>query len=255
MILPTTKPNVFVVMVHAVFVTTFLAVGDGTQAVSVFSQEELARFPGSLASNNTATVPQGIRVADNFQIPSGTPTIVRSIRFVGGYVPATLDDDVTISSDSFRIEFFENVAEAPGDILTGGAFLNAEALQRIELNGVVLSTFIEAYQYVVELDAPLTLMPDTTYWVSISNDQSPNFGWVWGRAAEGFDDGMRSTDPGDPNGPWNLIGSGNLFFSLHNQIAPEPSTALLTSGAVLSISSLFRDRRTKRCVPLALPVS
>lgn len=209
----------------SVFLTSVLI--DSAVAAPIFSQESLPRNPGALSSNHAIVSAGGARIADNFQINGDTPEVLRSLRFVGGNIERDPGNSAPLGLDHFRVEFLTDASNAPGEILTGGSYTNLQATERTRLDGVSLSGFIDAYQYVLELDQPLAILPSTTYWISISNDLSPDYSWRWATTNIGFDDLIYSTTLGDPNGPLTNMGDGRMVFSLHNILVPEPLSCFL----------------------------
>ncbi len=201
-----------------------------TYGATVFSQ---AAPPDPSAAFNSDVSSGGQKIADNFALAGSEAITVRSIRFIGGFgntapPPSTPGLD-SLPSDAIRVIFFEDAAGLPGEPLNGGDFTLANVVSRVPTGGPLLNSVYEPIEYGVNLGDGIALEPSTAYWVSITNEPSDSFFWVWARAnGVVFDSKLASTMDSVTAGNWVAGGSGGgMWFELNDHNIPEPSTLTL----------------------------
>lgn len=215
---------------------SFLAWPECAIGEPVYSQV-LPEEPGASFGSSDSPISQ--KVADNFSLSGTNPITVRSIRFVGGSGLAIPP------SDDFRIVFLEDMGGEPGAPLTGGDFSIGSAFSRTLTGGQLLNGVTIPSEYVVNLPGGITLSPNTTYWVSISNDLLPVAGWAWARAGGLFDQTTASTFGSIASGPWDTFVNGGMWFELNDQVIPEPSSFAILLLTLMA-TTLPRSRHYRR---------
>jgi hypothetical protein len=211
------------------------------QGEAIYSQTLPAEPVGAFASQDT---PSGQKVADNFLIPGIDPVRIRSIRFIGGYglrnpPPITPPLDA-LPPDDFQVTFLQDINGSPGPLVSGGEFAIGSAFRRTPTGGRLLNGVEFPIEYVVDLGEGIVLSPATEYWLAITNDAGPAYGWAWARAAGLFDQQTAGTYDNVASGPWNVYVNGGMFFELNDQNIPEPSTLIL---AIAALATLATSRR------------
>jgi hypothetical protein len=103
------------------------------------------------------------------------------------------------------------------------------------LNGVYFPI-----EYVFNLGNGIVVSPDTVYWLAITNDAGPVHGWLWARAFGQYDQLTAATFDGIATGPWNVYGSGGMYFELNDQFIPEPTAFELFLTVFLGAASVRR---------------
>lgn len=200
------------------------------QAEVIYSQTVPENPISALSSQDTTS---GQIIADNFILTDGDDLTVRSLRFLG----ARINDSIPEPIDSFRIGFFEDDNGVPGDLLTGGDFDSKLSVRITDTGGPLLNGLRPPRIYEVDLGEGISLAPDVVYWVAITNDPGPGFGWVWARADHPTNATIATVQSksGDFAGlPWVPgASSAGMWFELSDQaVVPEPSTAVLLIVAV-----------------------
>ncbi len=199
-------------------------------AATIYSQTMPADPHAAFASHSAFDPPQIL--ADNFSFDSPGSVTVRSLRVVGGtgLVESLIDD--------FRVVFLSDAGGMPGAPLTGGDFSIGPAFSRSPTGGPLLNGVTTPIEYAINLPSGMSLQPNTSYWLSVSNDPSPLSGWGWARANGVIDQSTASTNGSIEAGSWNTFANGGMWFELNDHNIPEPSTrAILTSLIALCFAS------------------
>lgn len=216
----------------------FTNLADGA---SLFSQTDSSSISAALLSNGD---PDGLRVADNFVLPGSQPFLVKSIEVKGGYVsadpPPITPPLESLPADNFQVSFFADDGGRPGEIIVGGDYSNLEAATRNPTNGPLLGQLATPLGYEIEFLGGVLLQPNTPYWVSVSNNLRPSFGWLWSRAAATFDNQIITTTSNDGSENWNSPGMGGMHFGLRGNAVPEPHAFCL--AVFCSLLMFFRMR-------------
>lgn len=220
-----------------VFTAVFLATSKCVNAAPIYSQV-LPEEPSAAFGSNDSPISQ--KVADNFSLSGSNPITVRSLRFIGG---SGLANPVP---DEFRVIFLEDAGGTPGLPLSGSDFNIGSAFSRTPTGGQLLNGVTIPQEYIINLPDGITLSPNTTYWLSITNSLLPNNGWAWARAGGVFDQEIASTTGVVATGPWTKgASSGGLWFELNDQIIPEPSSFVLLLLSLMA-TAIPRSRHWQR---------
>ncbi len=191
----------------------------------IYSQKTPSAPAGAFSSLDA---PGGQKLADNFSLEGVERVTIRSVRFIGGYgvtsrppITPPLDE---LPNDGFRIVFLEDNGGVPGTLVVGGDLAIDTVFRRAATGGKLLNGIITPIEFIINLHDGLTLTPSIEYWISISNNPGPDYGWIWARA-NGFHDEMIADTRGSvADGPWNSVGNGGMWFELNDHNIPEPST-------------------------------
>lgn len=236
---------------------SLLCVGHANSAAAaiLYSQTSPSEPRATFASFDDTTSAQ--RIADSFSIGGSDLVTVRSLRFIGG------NGQLTVPSDDFRVVFLEDAGGLPGAPILGGDFDIGPAFRRQPTGGPTIggrgpgsSGGTTPLEYIINLPEGVSLSPETTYWLSITNSLLPISGWGWARAEGESDQTIASTTGSIESGPWNASESGGMWFELNGRIVPEPSLlVLLTSIAVVARARMRPSSETcykPQCVRIHL---
>lgn len=191
--------------------------------------------------------------ADDFSLAAGQTTI-GEIHWWGIY------DTTPSVTDSFTITVYENIGAFPKNHPNANAVVaNVNVLQVDRAATAFTTTTFNGSKPVYSYSAaitPLTLAPNTLYWLGISNASGHAWGWSAAQGNMTLNSHVRF-GPGDP---FSFAGFDNglqqvgykLSFNLTDVVhdVPEPSSGiLLVLGVVgLGISSRWY-RRARRAAP------
>lgn len=164
------------------------------------------------------------RVADSFTIKA--PAVIRQIKWWGNYWPAT---PPTTELMQIRVHSTHPTSGLPGAVLLDTAVLNpARTPTGLLVTNApwTLNTFPE-YAFQAELATPLSLDPNTPYWLEIAQVGDNHSGFIW-ELSSVSQSRFAFANPSDA--PWELASSGsNLAFQLST--VPEPTiVALVIAG-------------------------
>lgn len=190
---------------------------------------------GFIADVSLGTV--GQEVADDFTLNAGRNTIT-DVHWWGAYVPS----DTPTTPDNFTIRFYQDNGGLPQ--ATAFLALNVGDVGRVATGDKTFSTLanrlvnLYAFSTVIE---PLTLNPNTPYWLSIQNDLAKDPDDVWGWTVSKLGSGNMAARFG--TGPWatETLFRPELAFNL--TAVPEPATLLLMGSGLLGLSALRKFRK------------
>jgi hypothetical protein len=174
-----------------------------------------------------------VRAAD-FVLSPGASTVT-GVAWKGDYANGTPHND-----DDFTIQFFENAPAMP----PGQLFDEPEdvplAIRVIDVTDANRVPSGDVFDYSISI-APLALLPNTRYWVSIFNDASDETtGWLW-RGQTSTNNALRIGVRNNADF-WGIETGRVLDFQLLGEV-PEPSgIGLLLAG----LSMIFARRSGRR---------
>jgi hypothetical protein len=192
---------------------------------------------GNAGRSDFNGVPNSVaQMADDFSLAPGQSEVTDA-HWWGIYHDASTPS----VPDAFTIRIFEDSGGVP----------EASPLVSLAIGSVSRSptgdTIAESdvYAYSAQF-APISLLANTTYWLSIVNDTSgdDDDNWYWAMSGSFIDDGhsaLRSTDEDS----WTENVYAEFAFQLTNDVIPEPST-LVTLGGLLGIGLIGAWWRRKR---------
>lgn len=216
--------------------------GERTSATLIVDQQpaQLGGYGSDTDFLNSFGDPTWQRVADNIRLSQSA--VVRHLSWHGFYGSDDQNHQPPIGSESLRVRFYGSraVDGLPDDqnVILDRTFVNLPRVatgRTIAVDGRPAEYFYEA-----DLDAEVSLLANTTYWLEIAQigDLSSTFRWETGFGlipSSAFAGRLTA-------GQW-LTGSGSLAFQLST--IPEPSTAAL----LISALGLFLARRAPRRMP------
>ena len=164
-------------------------------------------------------------VADDFSLAPGA-NVITGVQWTGLYFPS----NTPTQPDNFTIQFFADVGGSPA--LTPFLSLPMGNLGRTDTGIDLTGSDLFAYSANV---APITLAPNTVFWLSIFNNTSADTddNWFWGMQ-DALGNSHGRGNPADPWLPQVQPPVGNRQdFQLTGPAIPEPSVlALLTIGVI-----------------------
>jgi PEP-CTERM motif len=164
-------------------------------------------------------------VADDFSLAPGA-NVITGVQWTGLYFPA----NTPTQPDNFTIQFFADVGGSP--VVTPFLSLSIGNPGRTD-TGIDLTGF-DLFAYSANV-APITLAPNTVFWLSIFNNTSADTddNWFWGMQ-DALGNSHGRGNPADPWVPQVQPPVGNRQdFQLTGPAIPEPSVlALLTIGVI-----------------------
>jgi len=143
--------------------------------------------------------------------------------------------------DNFRVVFFEDDGGSPGAVIANGDFAIGSVFRRTPTGGQLLNGNVNPIEFVVNLGEGISLIPETKYWVAITNNPGLDHAWVWARASGVLDNQTAGSNNSVLTGPWNTFANGGMWFELNDQIIPEP-TSLITLLVGFAHVVLIRKR-------------
>ena len=172
----------------------------------------------------------GQQAAGRFSLRPGANTITE-VLWSGSY------NFFTVRIDRFRIQFFEDAGGRPAS----SPFVDLAVGSAGRRPGTVRYTYEEEI-------SPLTLNPDTDYWISIFNStriDSLGRGWFWDRYANSREYATRSIIELD----WFVSATGNPSFQLAGDNlsppVPEPTSLAIFALGALPLAGIRRRRATR----------
>ena len=164
-------------------------------------------------------------VADDFSLAPGA-NVITGIQWTGLYFPS----NTPTQPDNFTIQLFADVGGSP--VVTPFLSLSIGNPGRTDTGIDLTGSDLFAYSANV---APITVAPNTFFWLSIFNNTSADTddNWFWGMQ-DALGNSHGRDDPADPWLPQVQGPVGNRQdFQLTGPAIPEPSVlALLTIGVV-----------------------
>lgn len=198
-------------------------------------------------------VRRGEQLADDFRLQFPELTI-GTIAWTGMYFdPSTGTFPGSPSDDDFTIDIFEDNGLGQPQDLPLQTVIPLGALSRVAdgtLDPNILPVPLYSYSQDIE---PITLLNDTTYWVSITNNTNTNFTgniqWYWATAdalppPNNAVNAQVRTINTVPPGIWGPAPSNvELAFNLSGPpVVPTPGTLLLLAPALLWLGRMRRRR-------------
>jgi PEP-CTERM motif len=200
-----------------VLIALMFAWGTAATAAVIFSN-------GGIGNNgfisDTDFPPAGQFSADDFTLTAGA-NVITDVHWTGLYAFS----NTPTQPDNFTIQFFANAAGAPA--VTPFLSLSVGNPGRTD-TGVNTSFGADIFAYSVNV-APITLAPNTTFWLSIFNNTAAdtNDDWFWGMQ-DAVGNSFTRTDPALA---WSPINNRHDFTLTDDLAVPEPSAlALLAIG-------------------------
>jgi len=164
-------------------------------------------------------------VADDFSLAPGA-NVITGVQWTGLYFPS----NTPTQPDNFTIQFFADVGGSP--VVTPFLSLSIGNPGRTDTGIDLTGSDLFAYSANV---APITLAPNTVFWLSIFNNTSADTddNWFWGMQ-DALGNSHGRGNPADPWLPQVQPPVGNRQdFQLTGPAIPEPSVlALLTIGVI-----------------------
>jgi hypothetical protein len=219
-------------------VALVVALSGGAWGDVIFDNGPLGTFIGWPSDIDPSFFTEGEFVAaEDFRLSPGA-NVIGAVEWWGSRFPLALSD-----VDDFSIVFFDEDPELwskPGAVV---ASYSVGDLVGTPTGTWSLGSPVEAFRF--ELPSPLTLMPGTTYFVSIFNNTADQLDlWLWASSEGGQTPGFVMREPG---GCW-LPGQWGLDFRLTGPeecVVPEPATLSLM-GIGIAGGAIARRLRTKK---------
>jgi PEP-CTERM motif len=163
-------------------------------------------------------------VADDFSLAPGA-NVITGVQWTGLYFPS----NTPTQPDNFTIQFFADVGGSP--VVAPFLSLSVGSVGRTDTGIDLTGSDLFAYSANV---APITLAPNTFFWLSIFNNTSADTddNWFWGMQ-DALGNSHGRADPADPWLPQVPPVGNRQDFQLTGPAIPEPSVlALLTIGVI-----------------------
>lgn len=163
-------------------------------------------------------------VADDFSLAPGA-NVITGIQWTGLYFPS----NTPTQPDNFTIQLFADAGGSP--VVTPFLSLSVGSVGRTDTGIDLTGSDLFAYSANV---APITLAPNTFFWLSIFNNTSADTddNWFWGMQ-DALGNSHGRDDPADPWLPQVPPVGNRQDFQLTGPAIPEPSVlALLTIGVI-----------------------
>lgn len=178
-------------------------------------------------------------LASGFELTSGA-NVIRDIHWWGWYSGIGAPGSDGVADDDFTIRIFaDDGSNKPADT---PLFIATPEVTRVDTGVVPVVTPMYAYSAYID---PLTLSPDTPYYLSIQNDTTgdPDI-WFWATLQEV--DAVIWTRYQD--NPWFTSGSDAdryFAFYLTDDIIPEPATTSILSIGMAALVLRGLRRRSE----------
>lgn len=163
-------------------------------------------------------------VADDFLLAPGQ-NVVTDYHWYGAYTTSAVGQEPT---DKFSVLIFEGTASSPTNLIS--VPLQFASVDRIA-TGNNLSSGQAIYEYSVKPTTPVSLTPNTPYWLAIYNE-TPSGEWVWAQSAQS---GNAVFSTSTTLSSWSSLASAGLPSEMAFNLTgvPEP----LTIGGVVLAGS------------------
>ena len=217
--------------VSFLLLAAFLSVPNTSGAAVIFDNGGTPFDVFNLSDANSFEI-----LADDFSLLSGSSEIT-DIHWSGSYGPISFPVPVT---DNFTVEIY---GEGSGGQLAAAPLftLNTSNVGRSSLG--VISQF-NVFSYSVAF-APITLTPNTRYWLSIYDDTG---NWLWaGHTGSTFDNGVLARPSTSSSWAPRILGNVRFDFELTNDAVStvaEPATLALLGIGIAGVT--FARRRHLR---------